>query len=150
MRELGDDLRNGNEDLEPVVRFMAWHSGRWAGDTVLRLKVGMDIEDAVDNGILLEIKCNVYAYLGTAPHKKLLTMGFPVNHQEWLYNQARGGWCTTFDFSFKRAQAAEREAEREELDNRKRQRLHSPERPPVIDPEVAEMLRRRRQGLPFE
>ena len=149
MKELGDDLRKGNEDLDPVVKFMAWHPGRWVGDTVLRLKVGMDLEDAVDNGIQLDMRLHVYCDAHTTPGKKLLAMGFPVDDLAWLYARTKGCWCTTFDFSFERAQEAEKkklEHATFEAERKKRKRKQtSPERPYVMDPEVAEMLQQRRQ-----
>ena len=44
----------------------------------------------------------------------------------------------------KKLEHAAQEAERKKLNNRKRKQT-SPERPPVMDPEVAEMLQQRRQ-----
>jgi len=162
MRELGDDLRSGNEDLDPVVKFVAWRHGRWAGDTELRLKVGMDLEDTVDNGITLDMKLNVYGNVHTTSGKKLLAMGFPLGDPAWLYTRGTGNWCTAFDFSYERAQEAERIAKREEAEKvakREAKKGRKRERSPVMDhsgiiesihPEVAAMIRRRRLGLPFE
>jgi len=89
-------------------------------------------------------------------------MGFPLDDQDWLYRRGAGNWCTAFDFSFERAREAERIAKREEAEKvakREAKKGRKRERSPVMDhsgiiepihPEVAEMIRRRRLGLPFE
>ena len=108
----------------------------------------MDLEDAVDNGITLDMKLQVYGNVHTTPGKKLLAMGFPWDDQNLLYRRGEGNWKTTFDFSFERAQEAEKKAKRKEAERvakREAKKGRKRERSPVMDPEVAEMLQQRRQ-----
>ena len=53
----GPDLRTGNEYLDPYMTFDAWRpepGGRCMAKTV-SVRVGLDVKDAVDNGIKLDL-----------------------------------------------------------------------------------------------
>ena len=79
-RELyGEDLRSGNEDLDPHVKFLAWNSAmRWPCEMVFNIKVGLDHEDAMTHGIEIQMA-----------HRHLVTLGTSTPCAKTL---ARLGW----------------------------------------------------------
>ena len=119
----GEDLREGNEDLDPYVRFEAWHPMRSAiHGCLLRVKVGRDPEDAAEFGIPLEMNALNLAPEGSPQWKRLQLMGFEVWAAEGLDQ-----WHKNFDVvsiaRSREAFAAKRERDRWALED-KRMREH--------------------------
>ena len=117
----GEDLREGNEDLDPYVRFEAWRPMRSTG-CLLKVKVGRDCEDAAEFGIPLEMNAHNLAPHGSPQWKRLQLMGFEAEAAE-----GPGRWHTNFDVvsiaDSRKAFAAKRERDRWALAD-KRMREH--------------------------
>ncbi len=76
----GDDIRSDSEDLDPHVRFEYWYS-RSSGERVgsmnktVTVKVGLDPQDAVDEGKVLHLPLSIFWNRG--PYKERFErMGF--------------------------------------------------------------------------
>ena len=92
----GEDLRSGNEDLDPKgIKFMAWHP-RFGGNPMclgLSIKVGLDFQDAVEHGHQFTIEYSALCKFGKGHEKTLTLMGF-----DWEYARSREYERWRYDF----------------------------------------------------
>ena len=126
-RALGDDIRKGNEELDPHVLFVAWHPGEWLGDTKFQVKLGLDRYDVVDNGHSVVMASNVFACVPKY-RAKLLAMGFDTRVIATERHEPR--WSKDFDQMVVTNNRKAFELRRDERPS-KRQRTFSPVRGPT-------------------
>ena len=82
----GPDLRRGNEDLDPFVRF---EELVFVDKSVyVHVRVGLDDEDAVDFGISLTLHVNTFAYIPFYKSK----FGDAFDYDEAMELYAAGAW----------------------------------------------------------
>ena len=90
----GEELRMGNEDLDPVIKFVSWTSNhRFQGD-VVRIKVGLDFEDIVDHGVELVMSVGHLTFGRVPCAKTLVQLGW---NQKDARSLSCGGWLHDFD-----------------------------------------------------
>ena len=91
----GEDLRRGNTDLDPYIKFIAWNpSAMFSGNTAFRIKVGLDHEDALDHGIEIQVAYGRLSQWGAAPCAKTLA------RLGWVREDVQGRsscWYSNFD-----------------------------------------------------
>ena len=94
----GENLRMGNEDLDPVIKFVSWTSEhRFQGEVAFRIKVGLDYVDIVDHGVELVVNASYLTCYnsGRVPcAKTLVQLGWNRDEARSL---AYGGWVHDFD-----------------------------------------------------
>ena len=87
-KKYGPDLRSGNEDLDPFVRFQKWY---WKGHNVNKLllvRLGYDNEDAVDNGIDMTLPLMVFWQSPGMPYRtRFEQMGFDPLRADELWHE---------------------------------------------------------------
>ena len=82
----GPNLRSGNEDLDPYVRFQKWY---WKGivmSKVVQVRLGYDNEDAVDNGVEMTMPLALFWHRASY-RKRLEQMGFDPERADELWHE---------------------------------------------------------------
>ncbi len=84
-KKYGPDLRSGNEDLDPYLRFQKWYWTNTGWNKMVHVRLGLDNEDAVDNGV--EMTMPLGLFLAEKYRKRFEQMGFDPRRADELWHE---------------------------------------------------------------